>query len=399
MRPTTSFVSLRSLCVAAASLLAAPVDALAQSPTDVARAIEAAYAEVAERVGPSVLCVTAYVRENAGTADGSDGSRSDAWEIADNDDYPGFRRLASASGILIDSDGHLLTCRHQLVKPDGSLADLVGVEFRDNRRFVARIVGSEPTINLAVLRIESIDPERPPRLVVPGFGALESLRPGFTTIAIGDPFGPLQAFTPGVLTAFPNRDCYQADLTSTYVQTTMSVHPETLGGAVANLDGEVIAILMPTTRADGTVELDPPAGFSFSLPIGTALAVGEALRFKQTHASPWMGFSVVSLACLARDSTDADAFAGLRPPPTGLHIEDVYAPSPATKSDVRIGDFLVAIDGKPIATVSDFQRALYMAGIGATVRLALVRDGAAIERELTIEERPVAANRSGSTAR
>jgi S1-C subfamily serine protease len=360
-------------------------------PIDVAKALQEAYAHAASQVRPGVVCVTSYVRD-AGTAPQQTAVDDHAWQQADHEDYPGFSRLATASGIVMSRDGIILTCRHQLITPDGGLADVVDIETPDTRHFVARVLGTEPTIDIAILKMEWFGDERPPDITPTTFGSLESIKPGHTVVAIGDPFGALQTVNTGVFSGFPNRDCYQADLLSTYIQVTMSVHSESLGGPLVNLDGQVIGMLVPGAIESGSVPR-PSQGVAFALPIGTAIAVGEALQFKQTHESPWMGIAVLSLHGLRTKVRDPAAFGALKAPLSGLYIEDVFNPSPAAAADIRVGDFLTSIDGNRIATVADFQKSLYLSGIGRTVKLELLREGQVIQKTLTVELRPARANR------
>jgi S1-C subfamily serine protease len=123
------------------------------------------------------------------------------------------------------------------------------------------------------------------------------------------------------------------------------------------------------------------------LPISTAITVGNALRQTQTHESPWMGFAVLSKHELERKMGDTHAFAQLKKPGRGIYVQDVFTPSPAVSADVRVGDFLLSIDGQSILTVAQFQQRLYLSGIGRTVTLEIFRDGEILKKSLTIEKR------------
>ena len=115
----------------------------------------------------------------------------------------------------------------------------------------------------------------------------------------------------------------------------------------------------------------------------------DALRAKESRRSPWLGFSVLELTRENRTR---------RSPRTGIYIDGVFDPSPASRAGIRVGDVLTAIDDQRVLSVADFQKSLYLAGIGATVRLHVSRDGEALELPATIEERPEAARPVDPTA-
>jgi len=366
--------------------------AKATAVPDLVRQLEEATIAIAAQLRPTVVSVTSYVRRPEG-AQSPRAQAGPSWEQADSEEYPGLVRLASASGIVISGDGDVRTCRHVLVRPDGRMADFVDIETQSNHRYIARVLGSEPTIDIAMLRIEILDGQVPPDIKPASIGSLERLHPGSFVFAMGDPFGPTTAFASGVVSGFPNRDCYQADIVSTFLQASMTVHPESHGGLLATLDGKVIGILTPMVTSQDDRITQASTGLTFALPIGTALAVGQALKFRQSHESPWMGVAVLSLSGLRDEMNDVAAYHALPKPLSGVYIEDLYTPSPAAASDVRVGDFLVEVDGAGIEDVADFQRSLYLAGIGRSVNIRIFRGGELLEKKLVIERRPEAANR------
>jgi S1-C subfamily serine protease len=129
------------------------------------------------------------------------------------------------------------------------------------------------------------------------------------------------------------------------------------------------------------------------MPINIVAGIARALIAERSISSPWLGFSVLEIAALRARLRGAgtEATRTLRAPLTGIYIDDVYDPSPAARAGVRVGDFLVALDGNRLFSVLDFQKWLYLSGIGREVRLSLFRDGETLELEATIETRPPAA--------
>jgi serine protease Do len=130
----------------------------------------------------------------------------------------------------------------------------------------------------------------------------------------------------------------------------------------------------------------PPRPLDFALPIDLAMAIYEPLKLKGSRRSPWLGFSVLERRAVRRDRLGRSGDAKL--PATGVYIDDVFDPSPASAADVRVGDFLVSIDGNRLGSVGAFQKWLYLSGIGRTITLEISRDGKRLEKRVTVEERP-----------
>jgi S1-C subfamily serine protease len=114
------------------------------------------------------------------------------------------------------------------------------------------------------------------------------------------------------------------------------------------------------------------------------MTIYRALKVAESERSPWIGISVLELNAALR--------ARLRSAPlTGIAIDDVFEPSPASRSDIRVGDVLTRMDDHAIMSVADFQTWLYILGIDARVRLEIVRDGKTLRKDVTIQQRPNAA--------
>jgi S1-C subfamily serine protease len=161
------------------------------------------------------------------------------------------------------------------------------------------------------------------------------------------------------------------------------VSPAALGGPVVDIQGQVVGI---TVRQDEEPGMPPATSI---LPINLVLTLLEALKVSRSERSPWIGTSVLELPVLRRRL--GPKAAELKIPPTGVQIDDVFDPSPASRAGVRPGDFLVGLGGHPVFAVGDFQTWLYVAGIDATVDLDLVRDGQPLRVSVTVESRPPSA--------
>jgi S1-C subfamily serine protease len=358
------------------------------SPIRLALQLQDAFTGVANDVFPSVVSVTSFVRDTKGKAPKES---DETWRIAGDEAnlYPGFRRLRSGSGFFVTEDGYLLSCYHVVSLPGGETAEVIDVELPNGRHVLSRLVGAEPTINLAVLKLEIVSEHRPPRLRPARIGDSDALQVGHWAIAVGDPVGPARTYAVGTLAARPRRQCYQEQLTGTLMQSSLSIHPESYGGPLVNIHGEIVGMNVPPPG-----EIDPEAmrrarSSEYALPINLAMNIYEALKISETRKSPWLGISVLELAAVHRRKNSTGESPPL--PRTGVYIDDVFDPSPAARAGIRVGDSLVAIDGNRLFSVLDFQKWLYLSGIGRSVRLEIFREQETLEKKATIEERPQSA--------
>ena len=213
--------------------------------------------------------------------------------LSQTDRYPGFQRIGASSGFVIDAKNAIIvTARSPLLKPDGSFADAFDVETSDKLHSLAVVVGGEPTLDLAFLKIVVGVDGKMPAISEITWGDSAGMKPGYWAFAIGDPFGIEQFFAPSVLSAIPSRDCYQENLSASYLQTAMELHPEAYGGPLVDIDGKVIGLLAP--REHSTVIGPPRGNLQFALP--SNIIKGIAASILETHSlvSPWLGFAVMS---------------------------------------------------------------------------------------------------------
>jgi len=371
------------------SLLLPPVsggETAAEPETDAALemaiGLQEAFTRVADEVGPSIVGITALARAvpTEKTQKGSEAEETGGWTTEALDRYPGFEQLRSGSGFVVSAEGYIIGCRHTLLGPGGEgVAEIIDVEFEGDVHLRARVIGLEPTINLAILKVDG--PVRPVPVVI---GDSDSVRAGHWSIALGDPEGAERTFSTGNIAAIPSRDCYQERLSRTYLQSSVRIHPESYGGPLVDIRGRVIGVTTP--RADGGADVSASvSGSVYAVPINLAMTIYEALRIKASRISPWLGISVLHMDPALRRRMGSS-------PRTGVYIENVFEPSPAFTAGVRSGDVLVSMNDERILSVQDFQRLLYLLGVGKKITVEVYRDGELFEREVVIEQRPAKAN-------
>jgi serine protease DegS len=348
-------------------------------------ALDAELRAIAERTRRSIVTVAAYVREEG--ADAEVDVATPAWVRQPDRDYPGYRRIGAGSGIVVGAGGEIVTNRHLLLRPDGTPADLVDVETADLRHTLSCIVGMEPTLNLAVVRLEVYSQANPPDFAPIEIGDSDALAQGALALPVGDPFGPERFFALGVVAGTPNRQCYQEQLTATYLQVAAVVHPGAYGGGVLDARGRLVGMLTPREPALGVAAPPDAIGLAFALPSNVLTGIYATILETESVRSPWLGFAVMGIAELRRELGTA-AFGALQRPRFGIYVENVFTPSPAADAGVQVGDFLTHLDGQAIGTPLDFQRCLYLAGIGRKVELRLFRAGEEHAVAAVVEQRP-----------
>ena len=340
-------------------------------------ASQRAITDVVARIEPALVNVRRFVRDEKWWADatGSRGKAAGGWKVVPDQDllYPDHRPLPGASGFVITEDGYILTLNRLVVLDNGDEPDVVDCAIGE-QHYKASIIAREPTIDLAILKVNASM-----RLPYAPLGNSADLDPGSFLLAFGIPDGTRHVIAPGLVTRVPNRECYQDQMSATYVQTSMAFDGGALGGPVVNGAGDVVGIA--TNRGAhapvDTLDLGP----GFALPTNLAMAIYQSLLARQSRESPWLGVSVLKM------NRDARRAAGA-PDSVGILIDNVFTPSPAATLGVRVGDVLTHMRGEMIRTVYDFQRILYAVGVGRDVKLVLVRQGERLEKTAHIEKRP-----------
>jgi len=352
--------------------------------------LERAFTKIADDAFQSIVTVTCYERVAASS---EVKQKHEDWMTGRlTNDYPGYKKVRITSGFLINDEGHVVCCRHGILKQDGTLADLVSVETQDQNHTICTVLGSEPTLNLGVLRLDVFSKTVPPRYRPIKLGNSAYVRPGQWAIGAGDPDGPQKFYGVGLFTSVPDRDCYQEQLGATYMQAAMKVHDQAYGGPLLNIRGEVMGMLSPRLANPMMLDPIPYNGIEFALPINIVQNLYTAIIKKGSHRSPWIGVAVMSRPEIVREQGAAAYKELAKPKGASIMIENVFNPSPAYEAGVRPGDWMLNLGVNKIGSPFDFQRHLYLAGIDAKVKFKMWRDGEEFEVELLVEPRPKSAS-------
>jgi len=275
------------------------------------------------------------------------------------------RERSLGSGVIVSSDGHILTNNHVV---DG--ATDVKVSLRDHREFSAKIVGTDPKTDVAVLKIDATG-LRPLTL-----GDSSKTRIGQFALAIGDPFGIGETVTMGIVSA-KGRGGLSIEDYEDFIQTDAAINPGNSGGALINTEGELIGINTAIlTRGGGGNE-----GVGFAIPINMARGVMQQIL---TNGKVVRGY----LGLLIQPMSPALAKAFGISVTNGALVGDVTNDGPAGRAGVRKGDVIVAMNGEPVKNSRDLRLRVAETPPGTEVRLKIIRDGKTQEIAVKLGELP-----------
>ncbi len=303
-----------------------------------------------ERARPAVVNINAQEVVRAPAA-------NDAWELF----FGGGRtrnqvRTSLGSGFVFDERGFVLTNYHVVAR-----GSRIQVSFADGSDYTAKVVGTDPGGDLAVLRIQADQKFH----AIP-LGTSADLMLGEPAIAIGNPFGLNQSVSIGVVSAL-HRPVHAQDRSYyDFIQTDASINPGNSGGPLLNADGNVIGVC--------SAVLASGQGIGFAIPIDRALRVAKELQKSGMLPEPWWGFEAESL--------DKDAAAALGTK-NGALITSVEEGSPAAAAGLRRGDAVVRLDGSPVSDADELRFLLRDVPAGSRVSLGIVRGKEKIDVPIT----------------
>jgi serine protease Do len=268
-------------------------------------------------------------------------------------------RKGAGTGFIISPDGYILTNNHVV---DG--ADKVTVQLFDQREFQAKVVGRDPTTDVAVIKVDARD------LPAVSLGNSDSAEVGDMVLAIGNPMGQQLSFTvtSGIISAkgrplpdLPNTSPYSIQ---DFIQTDAAINPGNSGGPLVNARGQVIGINSAIASETGSFE-----GYGFAIPIDLARRVADELMAHGHVTRAIMGISV-----RAADQDDAD-YVGLKTI-HGVVVQDYSSDdSPAKRAGIKPGDVIVQFEGKPVQYVAQFQQEVAFHKPGDAVQVTVQRKG------------------------
>jgi Do/DeqQ family serine protease len=268
------------------------------------------------------------------------------------------------SGVIVSDKGYILTNNHVIAG-----ADAIQVSLRDGRTADARVVGSDPETDLAVLKI---DLSKLPTITL---GQSEQLRIGDVVLAIGNPFGVGQTVTMGIVSA-TGRSHLGINTFESFIQTDAAINPGNSGGALVNAQGNLVGINTAIFSRSGGYQ-----GIGFAIPTSMAKTVLEDIIQHGRPLRGWLGID-------ARMVTEEIARQLGIEPTGGLVVTGVVRGGPAHRAGVQPGDLILSIDGKEITEARDALIAISSRRPGAKVTMKIRRNGKEMTLQMTAIERP-----------
>ncbi len=290
-------------------------------------------------------------------------------------------KVASSMGFVFESDGFILTAYKNLTDPlSGNLLNDIDVKILgDKKVYAANIVGVEPTINLGILKVFPEKDLRSSKMITRT--GLEIGQEVFAVQSLPQNSSPL--LERGRLVAMNSRECYQESLSSTMLRAEIILDAKSIGTPIFNKDGEVVAIYTGYKAKALEGHIDDPNEIHI-LPAFLAMNIYDSLKHKKSMLSPWTGFSVMPI-----NDSQQKAFPTKHGDKGGIAMEYIWPESPADKLGVLPNDILVRFGHYRITSPAEFQKWLYMYGVGHKVKLVFLRDLKDYRVvEYTIEERP-----------
>lgn len=353
--------------IGAALCLLAAVGSLGGQTTPAPRSLaelSQGLAAVAARVEPAVVEVqaTAYAGPSTGAASAEALLRLE-------------RR--GGSGVVVSADGYVVTNLH-VVEGARRVAVVLAIPPADapgrsilrgaGRRFDARVVGTDREADLAVLKVDTVGIASLP------FGDSDQLAPGELVLAFGSPLGLTSSVTMGVVSAVARQATPESRMV--YLQTDAPINPGNSGGPLVNARGELVGINTFILSQSGGSE-----GLSFAAPSNIVRHVYEEIRDHGRVRRGEVGLSAQTIT--------PTLAAGLRlARDWGAIVADVVPNGPAARAGIRVGDVLVALDGKPIENGRQFDVNVYRKTLGETIVVELLRGVERVVVRMVVSERP-----------
>jgi serine protease Do len=292
----------------------------------------------------------------------------------------------TGSGLVIDGAGNIITNSHVAEK-----ASKVTVTFADGREFPARIVGTDPKTDVAVLRLQA----PPPGLVAARLGDSDALEVGEWVLAIGSPLGLDQSVTAGIVSGkgkvtrnvqmSSERMREYGERMREYIQTDAKINPGNSGGPLVNLQGEVIGI-------NTFINVGPGGAYGFAIPINQARRVAQMIVRDGRVRHAWLGVGISDVKDGVRLSPDgkpeAKGQTADSKPERAAWVSQVVQNGPASQAGVHVGDIVTQIDKQKIEGAADVVDYVSGQKVGDKVKLAVLRDGQPSAVEVTLGELP-----------
>ncbi len=275
-------------------------------------------------------------------------------------------RTASGSGVIISDDGYIVTNNHVVAN-----ADKIEVTLHDNRSFQARIVGTDPDTDLALIKVDE------QALDFVEFGNSDEVRVGDWVLAVGNPFNLSSTVTAGIVSAKARninilRENYAIE---SFIQTDAAVNPGNSGGALTNLEGKLIGVNTAIASPTGAY-----AGYAFAVPVNIVKKVSNDLLNYGVVQRGYLGITIRDMNSELAEELGVDITRG-------VYIDSIIPESAADDADLKEEDIIVGLDDEKITSAPEVQEFIGRRRPGDTVMVTVNRKGKEREFEVILENR------------
>ena len=309
-----------------------------------ARNLSRAFADVARAIGPSVVRIEVSTAREEGTA----------------------------SGIVIDTRGNIVTSNHVL---DGKPPVRIDIVFVDGRRLPAEPVGRDAASDVAVVRLRV-----PPRdLVAARFGDSDVAEIGEWVLAVGSPLGLEQTITAGIISGRAPIAGNEGGGFRSYLQTDAKVNPGNSGGPLVNLDGEVVGLA-------ALISAGPGGSYGYAVPINRVRRTAQALIRYGRAPHPYIGVALRDVREL--DPDERVRWGGGELPSRGALVSRIWRDAPAARAGLRLGDVITSINNRDVPTPAELADVISSQEVGTRLVVGFVRSGTPRVLPLSVAELP-----------
>jgi len=275
-----------------------------------------------------------------------------------------WKEQSLGSGVIVSPDGYIITNNHVIEQ-----AQEIRITLFDKRSFKARIIGSDPKTDIAVVKVDAKD------LPTVQWGDSDKLQVGEFVLAIGNPFGLSHTVTMGIISAVGRANVGIADYED-FIQTDAAINPGNSGGPLVNIKGELIGINTAIFSRSGGYQ-----GIGFAVPSNMVRLVMGQLEQKGKVTRGWLGVTIQEL------TPELSQKFGLKQS-KGALVGDISKGSPAEKSGIKRGDIITEYDGKKVKDVGNLRNMVAQSKVGTEVPLTILRGDKEYTVKVLIAELP-----------
>ena len=337
-------------------LMVMPVNTADASDISIAKSLSNAFADISEKVSPSVVTITSEQVFKHPAMDQFKGYQDmlpkQLWPFLPDTDRE-MRSTSLGSGVIISKDGYIITNNHVIEKGEN-----IKVQLSDNTELDAKVIGADPKTDVALIKVDAKN-LRPIRM-----GDSDKIRVGEWVLAIGSPFsGNLsQTVTQGIISATGRSEVGLNDYEN-FIQTDAAINPGNSGGALVNLDGELIGVNSAIATRSGGYQ-----GIGFAIPANLVNRIVEDLRSNGRVTRAWLGVYVQPIDATMAKTLGLDKASGAL-------IQQVVEDSPAEDAGLKVLDVIVEFDGHEVTSSKQLPLLVSTQRPNEKKKLKVLRDG------------------------